>query len=87
MTDTTYNGWTNYETWNVALYINNEWPIYRLACDWVQDRIEMGYDSFSYDIFRHTLSDCFGKKTPDGVDYDDPNLDIQELTEMLHELV
>lgn len=22
--DTTYNGWTNYETWNVALWIDNE---------------------------------------------------------------
>jgi hypothetical protein len=22
--DTTYNGWTNYETWNVALWLDNE---------------------------------------------------------------
>jgi hypothetical protein len=22
--DTTYNGWTNYETWNVALWLGNE---------------------------------------------------------------
>ena len=24
MTDTTYNGWTNYETWNCKLWIDNE---------------------------------------------------------------
>ena len=24
-----YNGWTNYETWNVALWIDNEEPMYR----------------------------------------------------------
>jgi len=86
MTDTTYNGWTNYETWNVALYINNEFPIYSLARDWVQDRIMMGYDSLSYEIFQYTLKECIGQKTPDGVRYDDPKLDIQELTEMLQEL-
>ena len=70
----------------MALYINNEFPIYSLACDWVRDRIEMGYDSLSYDIFQATLKECIGQKTPDGVRYDDPKLDIQELTEMLHEL-
>ena len=26
--DTTFNGWTNYGTWNVALYINNEYEMY-----------------------------------------------------------
>lgn len=25
-TDTTYNGWTNYETWNCKLWIDNEQP-------------------------------------------------------------
>jgi len=24
MSDKTYNGWTNYETWNVALWLDNE---------------------------------------------------------------
>jgi hypothetical protein len=25
MTDTKYNGWTNYETWNANLWIDNDW--------------------------------------------------------------
>ena len=82
----TVHGWTNYETWNVALYINNEYAIYKTACDWVQDRIRMGYDSLSYDIFRFTLSELFGDKTPDGVSWNDEELDIKELTQMLWEL-
>ena len=28
MTDSTYNGWTNYETWNVKLWIDNEQSTY-----------------------------------------------------------
>lgn len=30
MPDDTYNGWTNYETWNVKLWIDNEEPSYKL---------------------------------------------------------
>ena len=29
--DTTYNGWTNYETWNVALWIGNDQDLYTEA--------------------------------------------------------
>lgn len=30
-TDTTYNGWTNYPTWNVALWLDNEEGSYELV--------------------------------------------------------
>lgn len=29
MTDNTYNGWSNYETWAVSLWLDNEEPSYR----------------------------------------------------------
>lgn len=29
MTDNSYNGWTNWETWNVVLWIDNEYAIYQ----------------------------------------------------------
>ena len=31
LTDTTYNGWTNYETWNVALWLGNDETMYNFA--------------------------------------------------------
>jgi len=29
MADTTYNGWTNWETWQINLWLDNEEPLYR----------------------------------------------------------
>ena len=31
--DISYNGWENYETWNVALWINNTESLYHLAME------------------------------------------------------
>ena len=41
-----YNGWTNYETWNVALWIDNDQGTYRMVQDWAETavaRIRLGY--------------------------------------------
>ena len=81
MTDTTYNGWTNYETWNVALWLSNDYGLYSLAQEWMEDQ-----ESTDYDTFRHTLSELVGSETPDGVRWDDTKLDNTELSEMLSEL-
>jgi len=66
MTDTTYNGWTNYETWNVALWINNCEGYYNLArqCGDYQ-----------------TFCDCMGSDavTGDGVSYTDPKVNVVEI--------
>ena len=73
---TVVNGWANYETWNVALYINNDEGLYRMGQEWA----EHGYKSLS-----HMLMEL-SPATPDGVKWDDPALDISELNEMLQEL-
>ena len=31
MGDTTYNGWSNYQTWNANLWLSNDEPVYRIA--------------------------------------------------------
>lgn len=32
-----YNGWTNYETWNVALWIDNDQGSYSYRCEMAQE--------------------------------------------------
>ena len=77
LTDTSYNGWTNYETWNVSLWLRNDEPLYRIAQMWA----EHGYKSLSHMLMEYTTG------TPDGVAWNDTNLNICELNDMLQELV
>ena len=73
--DTTYNGWANYETWNVALWLGNDEGLYEMA---------RMYRHHGYKSLSHMLTElCPG--TPDGVAWYDPNLDIDELNEMLED--
>lgn len=46
MTDTKYNGWKNYETWCVSLWLNNEQGSYSLFNDRAEElRKEHGEDA------------------------------------------
>ena len=74
--DEGYNGWANYETWNVALWLGNDEGLYNWAREWRHH----GYKSFSHQLMEFTPG------TPDGVAWDDPELDIEELNEMMAEL-
>lgn len=82
---TDYNGWANYATWNVALWIGNEEAIYRTALDYVRHCERYG-NAPSYDALIPTLECCFGQMTPDGTRWMNPELDTDELDEMLAEL-
>ena len=79
------NGWTNYQTWNVALYIQNEYPFYKAAQSYASYQDELNLP-VQYDEFRQYFMDLLGEVTPDGVSWSDPTLDTDELDEMLAEL-
>ena len=80
------NGWKNYETWNVALWLQNDYGLYSLTKEWIQDRERMGYSSAGYDNFVYTLMELYPFGTDDKVAWNDPKISHDELTEMMAEL-
>lgn len=67
----TYNGFKNYETWNVVLWINNDEGLYNLArqCE-------------SYDEFVDCMKDLgseIGYQTPDGIPWLDSSIDKEAM--------
>ena len=77
MTDSTYNGWANWETYNVALWIGNDEGLYEMARDCRR---------YGYKVFADSLKEYGFFETPDGVAWTDSGLDIERLDEMMAEL-
>ena len=75
MTASTYNGWANYETWNVTLWIQNDEGLYNVAkqCRNYQELVDLLYD-------------CGSKETRDGVKWDDSKIDGLAVNEMMQDL-
>ena len=87
MTATTYNGWTNYETWNVALWIGNDEFLYNTAkaCVTFREGIETPWDKFQRCMMEGQIGRMLGA-TGDGVSWDDSNINREEINEMMAEL-
>ncbi len=68
------NGWKNWETWNVALWINNDQSLYNLALECV------GFTEFKNVI----KNDCGFLTTNDGAAWDDA--DYSEIQSMMNEM-
>ena len=85
-TQATYNGWTNYATWNAALWIGNDEFLYNTAKACVEFAgSENPWLKFvrcmtEGQIGRHLVS------TPDGIRWDDDTINAEEMLEMMTEL-
>ena len=64
---TEYNGWENYETWNVALWIQNDEGLYNIA-----------REAGDYQSFVESISE-FMTQTLDGVRFDDPKVNVIQI--------
>ena len=75
-----YNGWANWETWNVALWIGNDPGLYELACD-------VARDGGTYGHLVSMIHDSGSKETPDSCKWDDVKIDGLRINEMMKELI
>ena len=73
------NGFANYETWNVTLYIQNDEGLYKVAKRFAK------FGRMYQDLVK-LLYECGSKETPDGVKWNDPAVDAGEITELMDDL-
>lgn len=73
------NGWSNWETWNAALWIQNDEGLYEAALQYQNEKSP-------YREFVAELVECGITATPDGMSWDDQSLNVNELNEMIREL-
>lgn len=81
----TYEGWANYQTWNVALWISNDQILYAEARDYANSQdthVPVTYREFVAEFMDGTVGDV----TPDGVSWTDPTLDHEALDLFITEL-
>lgn len=87
--DTTHNGWTNYETWAVNLWIGNEESTWNYWIEAAKDTwIEAMRDAtFSRrDNAKFALADRLKEEIEDGSPIDDPSLYMDLLNAALSEV-
>ena len=86
MNNERYNGWANYETWNVALWYNNDEAIYDAIFDAIKHN-----DIVTADEAREIIQDVFLSynmtATPDGVKITDAKINWGEIAEDLKEWI
>jgi hypothetical protein len=76
--ETTFNGWANWETWNVALWIGNDEFIYRHA----RRNKNLGYKKWAA-RYRDETGEF---STPDGAQWLSSEVDLDALDDVLAEL-
>lgn len=86
----TYNGWTNWETWQILLWCNNDEGAYRWKREWLEDQRGVAPDERDVELFFRGM---FPNGTPDmdsaddldDVDWDEIATHIQTEWKEIHE--
>jgi hypothetical protein len=78
-----YNGWKNYSTWNVSLWINNDEALYQGAVEYMKEHPKSKHPYLNF------IKSCGldTQITPDRIMYKSSVLDYPALNEMMKELL
>ena len=76
-----YNGWKNRATWNVSLWINNDYGLYSSAVEFMKT-----YDGKRPYVAFIDYMEMRYERTPDRFQFISGNLCYKELNEMMMEL-
>lgn len=79
----TYEGWKNYQTWNVSLWINNDYGLYIAACEFMKKNAN-SRNPYRMFIKAEGLE---GLTTPDKIKWNGTKLAYSELNEMMQEFI
>ena len=79
----TYNGWANYETWNVSLWMQNNQFLYNTAVACVEFKND---DETPYEKFIRNMHNVDKICTNDGVSWSDENVNHDEINEMMFDM-
>ena len=71
------NGWKNYQTWNAALWLQNDESLY----GWTRELAPLSYR----DLVRH-LGYCGCRETPDGVSWESADIDHVAMDRLVAEI-
>ena len=76
-----YNGWANYETWNIVLWLSNDEGLYNIAKQYSKLSGSNPYEQLCENLeeFGYTC-------TADGVFLNDENLNLDEINDAIREL-
>jgi len=69
---TKYNGWSNYETWNFKLWLDNDETVHNYIIDEIKKIKAIGYDAETYEVSNFLRS---------YIDDNMPNLNVSTLSQ------
>ena len=72
---TKYNGWSNYETWNFKLWLDNDETVHNYIIDEIKKIKAVGYDAEAYEVSNFLRS---------YIDDNMPNLNVSTRGQSVH---